>query len=123
MSKKILLVDDDPLVIKIITKLLKGSDYMIEVAEDGLDALSRIKSMDPDLVILDVMMPEINGYDVCYQLRFNDEFKKVPIILLTVRENELSGDISERTAIEYVQKPIDVKILNEKIEMLLAKDS
>ncbi|MFT5169503.1 MAG: two-component system sensor histidine kinase/response regulator [Lysobacterales bacterium] len=121
MNKKILLVDDDPIVVKIIMKLLVNNNYDIDLAKDGLDALVMIKENPPDLVILDVMMPEVNGYDVCYQLRFNDDYKKVPIILLTVRDRELVGDISERVDIEYIQKPIDIKVMSEKIELLLSK--
>jgi len=119
MGKKILLVDDDPVVLKIVSNLLDKSKYVLDTANDGLEALVKIKKDPPDLVILDVMMPEINGYDVCYQLRFNDEYQQVPILLLTVRENELSEDLSKRVDIDYIQKPIDVKVLSKKIDYLL----
>ena len=96
MPEKILIVDDDPTSIKLVESILVKSNYETISAVDGLDALVKIKSENPDLVVLDIMMPEINGYDVCFQLRFNDEFKKLPIILLTKRERELDDKISQK---------------------------
>ncbi|HLF17930.1 MAG TPA: response regulator [Candidatus Omnitrophota bacterium] len=121
MSQKILVVDDDVSTIKLVETVLKSKGYGTFSAVDGLDALVKIKTQDPDLVVLDIMMPEINGYDVCYQLRFNDDFKKLPIVLLTKREQELDEKISQKVNIEYVPKPVDSKLLLEKIEKLLTK--
>lgn len=121
MPKKILIVDDDPAVIHLLNTLLIKSGYEVYSAVDGLDALVKIKNIKPDLVILDVMMPEINGYDVCYQLRFNKDFGQISIVLVTVRDQELDEMIARRVNIEYIQKPINSKILLEKIGSLLAE--
>ncbi|VAX36767.1 hypothetical protein MNBD_UNCLBAC01-1278 [hydrothermal vent metagenome] len=121
MTKKILVVDDDPTTNKLVSALLKAEGYMIDSAIDGLDALAQIQKECPDLVVLDVMMPEVDGYDVCYQLRFNEQFQKTPIVLLTVREQELDDSISSRVNIEYVPKPVDSDLLLEKIRYLLNK--
>jgi DNA-binding response OmpR family regulator len=91
-------------------------------ANDGLEALAKIKSGNPDLVILDIMIPEINGYDVCYQLRFNDEFEKLPIILLTKREQELDDQIGKRVNIEYLPKPLNANLLLSTIRDLLGEN-
>lgn len=117
---KILIVDDDPSTLKLVEGLLQSKDFKTTTAKDGLGALVKIKTENPDLVILDIMMPEINGYDVCYQLRFNDEFEKLPIILLTKREQELDEQIGKRVNIEYVPKPLDTNLLLSKINSLLA---
>jgi len=117
---KILIVDDDPSTVKLVEGLLRAKKYRTISAEDGLDALIKIKTEHPDLVVLDIMMPEINGYDVCYQLRFNDEFEKLPIILLTKRRKELDDLISKRANIEYVPKPLKSNLLLSKIKSLLA---
>ena len=119
MPKKILVVDDDPSTVKLAEKLLQNNGYEVLTAYDGLDALVKIKRDDPDLVVLDVMMPEINGYDVCYQLRFNKDFHKVPIVLLTIRDKELDDKIGLRVNIEYCQKPVDSDVLLKKISSLL----
>ena len=119
MPKKILVVDDDPTTNQMVCSLLAQKGYDICSAEDGLDALVKIKNERPHLVVLDVMMPEIDGYDVCYQLRFNAQFDKIPIVLLTDREQELDDRIGQRVRIAYAPKPVDSRVLFEKIEALL----
>ncbi len=121
MAQKILIVDDDPVIVRLVEGILIANWYAVESAIDGLDALAKMKKIDPDLVVLDVMMPEINGYDVCYQLRFNKDFKKIPIVLLTYRKQELDSKIGDRTNIAYVPKPLDSGLLLREIANLLPK--
>ena len=118
---KILIVDDDPSTVKLIEGLLVKNGYETISAADGLDALVRIKTENPDLVVLDIMMPEINGYDVCYQLRFNDEFEKLPIILFTQREQELDEIITKKINIEYVPKPLNTNLFLSTLKGLLGE--
>lgn len=120
MSQKILVVDDEPATLKLVESLLKSKNYEVSCASDGLEALVEIQKNEPDLVVLDVMMPEINGYDVCYQLRFNKQYEQIPIILLTKRNQEIDDQIGKRVNIEYVPKPIDSDLLFAKIEALLS---
>ena len=120
-ASKILIVDDDPGVIRLVGSLLKSHGYAVQSATDGLEALVKIKNDKPDLVILDIMMPEINGYDVCYQLRFNKEYANIPIIILTIRDQELDEAISKKANIEYMHKPVESKLLIDKISSLLPK--
>ncbi|MCA9407126.1 MAG: response regulator [Candidatus Omnitrophica bacterium] len=120
MAKIILIVDDDPTMIKLVGTILKKEGFIVETAYDGLDALAKLKKINPDLIILDVIMPEINGYDVCYQLRFNKEFEKIPIILLTERSQEIVDDIGQKVNIAYIQKPLDQKILLNQIHQLIS---
>src|SRR5262245_14895427 len=119
MAIRILIVDDDPSTRILVENILASKGYQTLTARDGLEALTMIKADKPDLVVLDIMMPEINGYDVCYQLRFNDEFEKLPIVLLSKRDNELDEDIGQKTNIEFVPKPIKPQILLKTIETLL----
>lgn len=119
MVKKVLVVDDDHATLHLVKRALALKGYKVFCASDGLDALVQIKKEKPDLVILDVMMPEINGYDVCYQLRFNKDFEQVPIILLTNRDQELDDSFSQRLKIEYLSKPFDTQVLLKKVETLL----
>ena len=120
MFRKILVADDDPITRHLVSDILVKADFEVLTAEDGLAALNLIKSENPDLVILDVMMPEVNGYDVCYQLRFNSDFKQIPIILITSRDKELDSMIGDRADIAYLPKPIDSDGLIEKINKLLS---
>ena len=117
--KKILVVDDDKAVITLLESLLSSQGYKVSAANDGLDAMVQVRNNVPDLIILDIMMPELNGYDVCSNLKFDERFKHIPIIVLTSREQELTSGISQLMGIGYMQKPIDSKILLEKIQNIL----
>src|SRR5262245_46836710 len=122
MDARILIVDDDETTLVLVENILASKGYKTLTARDGLEALNMIKKDTPDLVVLDIMMPEINGYDVCYQLRFNDQFEKLPIILLTKRKKELAEEVSQKAHIEYVPNPIKPQLLLTKIEQLLKKE-
>ena len=117
--KKILVVDDDKAVITLLESLLSSQGYKVSAANDGLDAMVQVRNNIPDLIILDIMMPELNGYDVCSNLKFDERFKHIPIIVLTSREQELTPRISRLMGISYMHKPIDSKILLEKIQNIL----
>jgi len=117
--KKILVVDDDKAVTMLLDGLLSSRGYTVLTANDGLDGMVQVRKNIPDLVILDIMMPEINGYDVCSNLKFDEKFKHIPIIILTSREQELDPRIGQLMGISYMHKPIDSKILLEKIQNVL----
>ena len=117
--KKILIVDDDRSITTMLEGLLSAAGYTVLVAYDGLDAMVQVKKNLPDVIILDVMMPEINGYDVCSNLKFDEKYKHIPIIVLTAREQELDQRIAKFMGIDYMHKPIDRKILLEKIQNAL----
>ena len=118
-SKKVLVVDDDISITKMISGLLSNHGYEVLVAHDGLDCMVQVRKSTPDLILLDIMMPEINGYDVCRDLKFDVRFKHVPIIVLTSREQELDPRIGQLMGIDYMHKPIDSKLLLEKIQKIL----
>jgi DNA-binding response OmpR family regulator len=119
--KKILIVDDDKAITLLLEGLLSNNGYAAISAYDGLDAMVQVRKHVPDLIILDIMMPEINGYDVCSNLKFDERFKQIPIIVMTSRERELDARIGQLMGIDYIQKPIDSKVLLEKIQHLLKK--
>jgi len=119
MSKRILIADDDPGVTHLLEKKLKQSGYSVLVVDNGLDAIVLTRKEMPDLVVLDVMMPEINGYDVCFELKFDENYRHIPIILLTIRNRELSLDIGKKAGIEYIRKPVEVDLVLEKVKSLL----
>lgn len=119
-NKKILIVDDEPINIQLVENILKDKDYDLVSADNGLDAMVMIKEEKPDLIVLDIMIPEINGYDICHQLRFNSEYDQIPILLYTCRDQELMAEIGSRVNIDYIQKPIDERVFVEKVENLLS---
>ncbi|MBF0504363.1 MAG: response regulator [Candidatus Omnitrophica bacterium] len=114
--KKILVVDDDRAVTTMLEGVLGAQGYSVLTAYDGLDCMVQVKKNVPDLIVLDIMMPEVNGYDVCSNLKFDQKYKHIPIIVLTSRDRELDERIGSLMGIDYMQKPIDRKILLEKIQ-------
>lgn len=80
---KILLVDDDPLLVRMYQKKLENDGYNVETADDGEQAIRKINDSKPDLILLDVMMPKVNGYEVLKNIKNNDSTKNIPVILLT----------------------------------------
>lgn len=80
---KILLVDDDPLLIRMYQKKLENDGYTVETADDGDVALRKVASFSPDIVLLDIMMPKVNGYEVLASLKKSPETNRIPVILLT----------------------------------------
>jgi len=119
VPKKILVVDDDKAVTTLLENLLKAQGYEVLLAHDGLDGMVQVRRHVPDLIILDIMMPEINGYDVCRDLKFDERFKHIPIIVFTSREQELDPRIGQLMGIDYTPKPIGTSTLLEKVQKAL----
>jgi len=106
MKEKILIVDDVPLNIHIVKDILSEKNYQLTTATNGREAIEKAKSTDFDLILLDVRMPDINGFEVCKQLRMIQKIKDVPIIFLT-GEDETKSILQgfEAGAVDYVTKP------------------
>ena len=123
MSKRILIVDDEPDIREFLSYYLKNSGYEIELAENGYEALDKVRSFAPDLVLLDVMMPEMNGYETCRKLREDDKYGNTIIAFLSARKEDESLIKGLRIgADDYIPKPIRPKVLVTKIEALLRRN-
>ena len=126
--KKILLVDDDVDFCEATKLLLESKTYEVVLAYDGKEGLDKVRTEKPDLVILDVMMPEMNGYDVCVILKADPGLKKIPVILLTAIDQALfkthytqhMGLMTE--ADDYIAKPVEPGELVKRVDALLNKD-
>jgi len=108
MSKKILIVDDEPFNLDLLEQELADYDYAIERAADGVEALEKTQSFEPDVILLDYMMPRMNGLEVVKHLRATPEHKGIPVILLTAKatqEDKVAG--LDAGADDYVTKPFD----------------
>jgi len=122
MAKEILIVDDEPNVVVPIQFLMEQQGYRVMIAERGEDALDLIYQYKPDLVLLDIMLPGINGYEVCEIVRLNPNFRKVKIIFLTAkgREEEIAKGLA-LGADAYITKPFSNTELVAKVKELLEK--
>lgn len=123
MGKKILAVDDEPHIVEMIAARLKANGYEVITAVNGQDALKIIGDDRPDLILLDVMMPPPNGFQVCRQLKDDPNNKDIPIIMLTAKSTESDQFWGmESGADSYITKPYNPEELLEQIRSLLGND-
>jgi len=123
MSEKrdILLVDDDPDFVEAVKVIVEKAGYDVRVAYDGQEGLEAVKEKLPDLIVLDVMMPVMNGHEACAKLKGNQETAEIPIILLTAVADRVTTstythrDMLESEADDYIPKPVEPNDLLELI--------
>ena len=124
MSKKILIADDEPSIVAAVEFLLRRGGYEVQVARDGDQTLALVEEFDPDLVLLDVMMPRKSGYEVCTRIRERPDRRHVKIIMLTAkgRDAEVSKGLSMGADL-YITKPFSTRELMARIRELVGTDS
>jgi two-component system alkaline phosphatase synthesis response regulator PhoP len=120
-QKKILIADDNENIREALTYLLEDEGYKLWLAKDGADTLKKVREVRPDVLLLDIMMPEINGYDVCRTIKNDPDLKKTYIIMLTakgqVAEQERGKEVG---ADEYVVKPFSPMEILAKIKDIVS---
>ena len=123
MSKKILIADDEPNIVAAVEFLLQRGGYEVHVARDGDEALKLVEATHPDLVLLDVMMPQKSGYEVCMRIRERADWRHIKIIMLSAkgRDAEVSKGLSIGADV-YITKPFSTRELLAKIEGLLRQN-
>jgi DNA-binding response OmpR family regulator len=129
MPGKILVVDDDPDILDAVTMILESQGYAVVTARDGIEGLATLKAEHPDLMILDLMMPKMDGFAVCKELQDPrwSKFKDTPILILTsVREEASRRRYELETGLElgvddYLEKPMSPNVLLERVSTLIKK--
>ena len=120
--KKILLIEDDPTFSLILQISLKTRGYEVEAANDGLKGLTKVAEYDPDLIVLDVNLPVLSGFDVAKKLKENDAYKDIPIIMLTALSQEVNISRGYSLGIEdYLTKPFPVEHIFIKVKKILGE--
>jgi len=121
MTRRILIVDDEPNIVTSLEFLMRGSDYDVLVARDGEEALGLAESFRPDLVLLDVMMPQRSGFDVCRSIRENPALRETKIVMLTAKGRAVEKAKGLNLgANAYVTKPFSTKELMITVRRLLS---
>lgn len=121
-KKLVLVVDDDPDLVDSVSRKLEFNNYRTSKAYDGVEAWTKIKQEKPDMVLLDVMMPEKDGYQLCDELKKDPQFKDIIVVLLTgvadkVRETKYTHQSGMTTlADDYIPKPINLDMLMEMVK-------
>ena len=119
-KKRVLIVDDEPDIVESVKFSLELENIECLEAYDGEAALYKAKSEKPDLIILDIMLPKINGYKIARLLKFDQKYKNIPIIMLTARTQEKDVKLGEETgADKYITKPFDMDLLVNAVKEYL----
>jgi two-component system alkaline phosphatase synthesis response regulator PhoP len=117
---RVLVVDDEPDLVRVLEFGLRASGYTVESASDGQEGLKKAREIKPDVILLDLMLPKLDGYKVCRLLKFDDRFKHIPIIILSARTQEGDQALAlEMGANQFVTKPYDFSEILGYIETLL----
>jgi DNA-binding response OmpR family regulator len=119
-EKRILIVEDEKDLVEILTVRLEASGYQVIPAYDGQEGLDKAKKEKPDLIILDLMLPKMDGFKVCRLLKFDEKYKKIPIIMFTARAQEQDKKLGEEVGADaYIVKPFEPAALLGKIKELI----
>jgi len=119
---KILIVDDEEGIVKVVKMYLEHHRYEVITALDGQEGLEKAKTEKPDLIVLDLMLPKINGYKVCGLLKKDARYAKIPVILFTARAQEKDVKLGEEVGADaYITKPFEPEALLSKIEELMGE--
>ena len=117
---KILVVDDYPNVVEMLKVRLEAAGFDVMSSYDGADGLQKSRTLSPDLILLDVMLPKIDGFKICRLLKFDEKFRRIPIIMLTSRARDIDTQTGMKMGADaYLYKPYDAAVLMEKIHELL----
>lgn len=119
--KKILVVDDDPYILMSLEFLMKKNGYQVMIARNGTEAMDAVNTVKPDLILLDIMMPDVDGYSICKYIKSKKELKDILVVFVSAKTKE--ADIEkgyQLGAALYVNKPFSTRDLMKKVNELLA---
>ena len=117
MDKRKILVADDELFIRLLVRDAVGSDYTVLEASDGEEAIELARSQNPDVILMDIMMPKLDGIGACYILKSESDTRAIPVIMVSVRTDKLDQDYSkEMGADDYLTKPFCIQALLDKVK-------
>jgi two-component system alkaline phosphatase synthesis response regulator PhoP len=117
---RVLVVDDEPDLVRILEFGLKAAGYVVETASDGQEGLKKAREQKPDIILLDLMLPKLDGYKVCRLLKFDERYKHIPIMILSARTQEGDQNLAhEMGANRFLTKPYEFSEILQHIQALL----
>jgi len=121
---RILVIDDSTTNIVLLEAILAKKGYQIETALNAKEAFMRIEKQIPDLILLDLLMPKVSGFDFLEQLRKDEKTKKTPVILISAitTDDENTRKINDLETVDFLRKPIDIQYLVDRVEEILNRD-
>ena len=127
-KKRILVVDDEPDFAQIVQKNLEKEGFKVEVAYDGVEGIDKVKANPPDAIVLDVMMPEMDGFEMCAKLKSDEQYADIPIVMLTAVASHVTStryshfDGMSMQAEDYLPKPASAEEITESVKGLLGME-
>jgi two-component system alkaline phosphatase synthesis response regulator PhoP len=122
MDKRILIIEDDPATSRLIDYSLRHEGYQVLRASNGLEGIRKVREEKPDLLILDVMLPGMDGYEICHSLRSHPDTASLPILMFSAKAQGIDKDTGLKVgADDYLAKPADPAEIVKRVENLLAK--
>lgn len=119
MAKKILFVDDEPVVVTLMKNRIVSRGFLVETAHEGAGGLEKAKTWQPDLILLDIAMPGMDGYETCRRLKASKETAHIPVVLFTaVQETQLEAMAEKAGAVKVIQKPFVDQVFKVISEIL-----
>ena len=119
---KILVADDSKFVLEIVETVLQSEGFEVVTAVDGTEAWDKIQSEKPDVVIIDIVMPGMNGYEICKKIKSTEELKGLPILVLTTKAQEKDVELAQTSGADlYMTKPFDPDELAQKVRKFFEK--
>ena len=124
-KKVVLLVDDNPDLLYSVKKGLESitEDYEVVTVESGKKCLQSLKSVKPDLILLDIMMPGMDGWDTCAKIKNDKKTEDIPIVFLTAKTDPISKSMGRLASADYITKPFDMKDLKKRIDSVIKSKS
>ena len=120
MKKKILLVDDEPDIQTIVGARLTALGFEVLIAQDGQEGLDLARNEFPDVILLDLMLPKLDGYKVCRMIKFDKTFEHIPVIILSAKGSNVDKKLAEQAGADaYMVKPFDVKVFTQTVQKLI----
>jgi CheY-like chemotaxis protein len=117
-KKKIMVVDDEKPLLILLKEVLENEGFKVITAESGMECLEKLKKVKPDIIIMDMMMPKMSGYDTIKKIRENPKTKDLKVVILTVSviEEVSKFQLNKYKVLDYINKPFDIKEIVEKIK-------
>jgi len=123
MAERILIIEDDPIALELIEYTLQQEGYETLTAPNGVEGLVKAREEKPDLIVLDVMLPGLDGFEVCHRLRAEPESAALPILMLSAKAREVDIDTGWRMGADiYLNKPLDLSALVVQVSTLLEEE-
>lgn len=119
-SKTILIIEDNPASIRYIQTHLEKNDYNTVIAKGGFDGLNKARSVKPDLILLDIMLPDLDGHKICRMIKFNNDLKHIPVAMFTSRDTDEDADQAKKMGADaFILKNTRIQIVMDIIEKLI----